>query len=159
MARYAESTNVQADRSRADIEKVMMRHGARGFMYASDIGRAMIGFRILNESGAIVSVQITLPLPPNDDKEFTHTPTGKARAREAAVAAWEQACRASWRQLLLIVKAKLEAINAGISTIEREFMPDLVIGKDGRTLGHWMAENQNAIESGGTIPILPSVDK
>ena len=36
---------------------------------------------------------------------------------------WEQACRQRWRALALVIKAKLEAIDAEISTFEEEFLP------------------------------------
>jgi len=154
--RYASNTEVPSDRSRLDIERVLMNHGARGFGYETDTGRVMITFRVLNEIGALVAVQISLTMPCQDDEEFTKTPTGKNRSENQAYAAYEQACRSSWRQLLLIIRAKMEAVAAGISTIEREFMPDIVIGKGGRTLGQWMEENQKAIEAGGKIPLLPA---
>ena len=48
--------------------------------------------------------------------------------------AWEQACRQRWRALLLIIRAKLEAAEAGISTLETEFLANIVL-PDGRTAG------------------------
>ena len=42
--------------------------------------------------------------------------------REKQRQLWEQGCRSRWRAILLILLAKFEAIEAGISTFEREFL-------------------------------------
>ena len=39
--------------------------------------------------------------------------------------------------LLLVIKAKLEAVASGISTIEKEFLADIVM-PDGSTVNEWM---------------------
>jgi len=46
----------------------------------------------------------------------------------------DQACRVRWRGVVLLLKGKLEIVRLGISTVEREFMADLVL-PNGRTLG------------------------
>ncbi|HWF01594.1 MAG TPA: hypothetical protein VG248_17460 [Caulobacteraceae bacterium] len=46
----------------------------------------------------------------------------------------EQACRQKWRALALVIKAKLEAVSAGITTVEDEFLAQTMMG-DGRTVG------------------------
>lgn len=155
MPKYAVSTEVSVERSRAEIERVLDRYGARGFAYAKEGSRAMIGFRVLDTDGRVLGVRMYLPLPDPADDQFALTPTGKARSREAALAGWEQACRSRWRALLLVVKAKLEAVDAGISTIEREFLPDLIM-PDGRTVLEHIADQRPALEAGGAIRLLPS---
>jgi hypothetical protein len=40
---------------------------------------------------------------------------------------FEQSIRQKWRALLLVIKAKLEAIDSGISTFEEEFMAHIVL--------------------------------
>lgn len=62
--------------------------------------------------------------------EFTH------EARKNQHKAWEQACRQRWRALALAIKAKLEAVEAGITTFEDEFMAHIVL-PDGSTFGSW----------------------
>lgn len=134
MTRYAANTDVPVDRSRAEIERVLEQHGARafGYRYDHDQGsRALIEFRLQGREVAII-----LPLPERNDPEFTQTPTGKERKPEAALKSWEQACRSRWRALRLVIVAKLEAVAVGISTLEREFLADVVL-PDGRTV--WQA--------------------
>ena len=79
------------------------------------------------------------------------------RTEQQAYAAWEQACRSRWRALYLIIKAKLEAIEAGISTVEREFFYDVVL-PDGRTAGEFLAPQiEAAYETGEMPPLLPVI--
>ena len=52
-------------------------------------------------------------------------------------------------------KAKLEAVESGISTVEREFFYDVVL-PDGKTIGEWMAPQlETAYQTGTMPPMLP----
>lgn len=134
MTRFAEQTSVPADRSRGEIERTLSRYGATGFMYGWDENGAVVGFRAQERL-----VQFRLAMPDRDDRRFTMTPAGKReRSAAQAEAAWEQATRQIWRALLLVVKAKLEAIDAGISTFEQEFLAFITL-PDGTTMGDWAA--------------------
>jgi hypothetical protein len=57
---YATSTKVGSDRSIAEIERTLMRYGARGFMYGrdEDRGAAVIAFKANDRQ-----VRFVLPLP------------------------------------------------------------------------------------------------
>jgi hypothetical protein len=66
---------------------------------------------------------------------------------------YEQACRQRWRALLLIVKAKLEAVTAGISTVEREFLPDVVL-PNGATVGEWVGPQIATVYARHEMPAL-----
>lgn len=71
----------------------------------------------------------------------------------AARDAYEQEIRRRWRSLLLVVKAKLTAVADGISTVEREFLADLVI-PTGQTLAEWLAPQLEAAYAHGGVPAL-----
>lgn len=131
MSRYASKTQVSTDKSQAEIKRILQRYGAGQYAPAEDWDRgiAMIGFTFKG-----LAVRIMLQLPKRDDPTFTETETGRERKPSAAMKAWEQACRQRWRALALVVKAKLEAVEAGIATFEQEFMSYLVL-PDGRTAG------------------------
>ncbi|OCB57699.1 hypothetical protein A5677_17085 [Mycobacterium malmoense] len=129
MARYAASTEVSSDRSRAEIERTLQRYGARQFMYGYDQTRAVVGF-IINER----QVRFELPMPDPNDREFTHTPgRNQKRSPDQARTQWEQATRQRWRALNLVIKAKLEAVESGIVTFDAEFLAHLVL-PNGRTV-------------------------
>lgn len=137
--RYAEKTDVPSDRTRSEIERTLRRYDATEFAYGWQHGAATIGFTIANRS-----VRMTLPLPSPTDPQFAIGPSGRrARSDVGREQAYEQAVRQSWRALALVIKAKLEAVAAGISTVEREFLADVLL-PDGSTVGAWV-EPQLAI--------------
>lgn len=45
MSRYAENTEVPADRSRQEIERILQRYGATAFMYGWEANSAVIAFQ------------------------------------------------------------------------------------------------------------------
>lgn len=119
MGRYAENTEVSSDRSRAEIENTLRRYGASAFGYTwSDDGFAQIFFSLNRRK-----MRLAIRLPDRHAKEITHTPgRNLLRTQDAQEAEYEKAVRQRWRALALVIKAKLEAVEAGISTVEDEFL-------------------------------------
>ena len=147
-ARYAESTTVPSDRSRAEIERTLARYGATTFQYGWQQDRAAIGFVMSGRQ-----IRFILPLPDRENPDFTRTPTGKSRTATAAEAAYEQAVRQRWRALALMVKAKLEAVASGIVTFEEEFLPHTVL-PSGRTVAQEiMPAVESAYATGAVTPL------
>ncbi len=147
---YATDTEVSADRSRAEIERTLQRYGATHFMYGWDPGAAIILFQMRNRR-----IKFLLPLP--DKAEFSKTPGGRRmRNAEATLRAWEQATRQRWRALLLTIKAKLEAVEAGISVFEDEFLAHILL-PDNRTVGEHIRPKVEAAYASGRLPpaLLP----
>tara|TARA_R100001086_G_scaffold245787_3_gene177163 strand:+ start:4440 stop:4904 length:465 start_codon:yes stop_codon:yes gene_type:complete len=144
MARYAQNTQVSADRSRGELEKVLQRYGAEAFAYGTERTHAFVAFRVSGRS-----VRFSIQLPDIEDQEFTLTPTGRERAPAAIYAEWEKATRQRWRALLLVVKAKLEAIDSGISSFEQEFLA-WIVDAQGRTLGDTLVPQLDRIASGSS---------
>lgn len=151
MTRYAEKTSVASDRSRAEIEKTLVRYGADQFMYGWQEDKAIVGFRM---SGRMI--KFILPMPDRSAREFTHTPTkNQRRSDDAITAAFEQAIRQRWRALSLVIKAKLEAVETEIVTFDNEFMAHIVL-PDGQTVGQFMRPQiESAYETGDMPPLLP----
>lgn len=140
-----------SDRSRAEIERTLKRYGANAFAYAWEDDGATIATIAFKMAGR--HVRFRLPLPDSRAAEFTRTPTGKERPATAAEAAYEQACRQRWRALALVVKAKLEAVEAGISTVEDEFLASVVL-PSGATVGEWAAPQLREVYGRGAMPAL-----
>lgn len=133
MPRYAENTSVSVEKSKAEIERILQRYGADQFISGWDQETAYIGFRM-----AARMVKFTLPLPPKDSDEFLKTPGRRTkRSPHKAIAAWEQACRQKWRALALVIKAKLEAVEAGITEFEDEFLAHILL-PNGQTAGEFL---------------------
>lgn len=151
---YAKNTDVSAERSRAEIEKTLQRYGATSFMYGWDEqNRAVVGFKMQGRQ-----IRFVLQMPDRQDKQFWETPGRKLeRSAEQAYAAWEQATRQRWRALALAVKAKLEAVEAGIATFEQEFLAHIVLPNN-ETVGQWLAPQiEAAYVSGSMPPLLPAI--
>lgn len=147
---YAENTSVPSDRSRAEIEKTLSRYGATGFLYGWHEEAAVVGFQMQGRQ-----VKFMLPLPNRDSDEIRLTPTGKRRTQSQIEPAYEQAVRQKWRALALVIKAKLEAVESGITCFEDEFLAHLVL-PDGQTVGKWMQPQiEAAYENGKMPPLLP----
>ena len=57
---------------------------------------------------------------------------------------------------MLVIKAKLEAVTAGISTIETEFLANIVL-PDNTTAGEWiLPQIDQAYRNGAMPPLLPA---
>lgn len=147
MAKYAENTIVDSGRSRAEIEKILIRYGADQFMYGWEEAAARIAFRFDGRS-----VKFLLPLP--NREEFARTEVKRAwRSEEAQTNAYEQAVRQRWRALALCIKAKLEAVEAGIVTFDDEFLAHFVL-PGGQTIGERWGEEYRTMIASGDVPKL-----
>ena len=151
MSTYAATTSVSTEQSRAEIERTLQRWGADQFMYGWDGDRAVIGFRASGRQ-----IKFVIDLPDRNDREFTHHSRGR-RTADAALKAWEQACRQRWRALNLVIKAKLEAVESGISEFESEFLAHIVL-PNGSTVGDWVAPQIDVAYTTGQMPsMLPAL--
>lgn len=151
MAKYAATTNVSSELSRIEIERTLIRYGAENFAYAMSQGKAFIGFTMYDRQ-----IKFILTLPSRD--EFKKTPTGRDRSENSQYEAWEQACRQRWRALSLVIKAKLEAVESGISIFEDEFMANIVL-PGGGTVSDFMKPQIEQAYINGTVPrMLPMLE-
>lgn len=110
---YAQDTKVPVTQSHNEIHKML-----------TAVGADQIGIMFSNGDGSIIVFRI------NDVMYRFSQPALDERIKNK-----EQAERAAWRAMVLLVKAKKVAIEQGISTVEREFMADTVM-PDGKTLEH-----------------------
>lgn len=115
MAKYAEGTSVPIERSQAEINKVLTKFGADQLAQASSQSppAVLMGFRV---KGRLI--RFHLPMP--EVKSYRGTPLQIEKEYNAE-------CRRRWRALLLVLKAKLEAVDSGITTFEQEFYAHTVL--------------------------------
>ena len=155
MTKFASTTAVSAEKSRAEIEKLLLRYGADQFMYATKPEAAAIAFRCHNRN-----IRFVLPMPRTDEKRFTHVQHSRRyceqkRTPDKARAAWEQEVRSRWRALALVIKAKLEAVESGIAEFEDEFLAHIVL-PGGQTMSEFARPQiAQAYDSGKMPPLLP----
>jgi hypothetical protein len=109
---------------------MLRRYNASGFGVWEESGQAIVQFAVNDRL-----VRFVLPLPLRDAPEFRKNPKRGVRSPEAQNRAWEQACRQRWRALALVIKAKLEAVECGISEFEKEFLAFIVDPVSKKTIG------------------------
>lgn len=137
---YAADTEVPVERSRSEIERVLMKYGATEFAYGLQAERAMVQFRAKDRV-----IRFTLPLKLQHNHELQ---TEKQKA---------QLVRSRWRCLLLSIKAKLETAESGISTFETEFLAHIVL-PNGRTVGEHALPGIAQSYRDGTVPPMLGFD-
>lgn len=125
--RYAEDTRVPAEKTRLEIEALMQKRGADQFFSGADKDRAALAFRINDRQ-----MRFTLPLT-------DCTP---------------QQIRARWRTLLLVIKARLEAIDIGIVSFEEAFLAETVLPDRSTVAETMVPQIENAYRSGKMPPLL-----
>ena len=125
--KYATGSEVPVQRSRSHLEQLLRVHGAEGFAYGWTSENDRVEFVWQGQR-----VRFTLPRPTKD--KFLLTPSGLQRSDKQVQAAMEGEDRRRWRALLLVVRAKVEAVESGISIFEEEFLAFIVMPND-RTVG------------------------
>lgn len=146
MADYASQTRVSVTNTRHDIERLLDDAGAEAFAFMKEGESAAIAFRM---QGRNYVLKLRLP----DRSDFMRTPTGRSRYDSEVQKFYEQAIRARWRALLLLLKAKLIAVADGVTTVEDEFLASAMLN-DGQTVGQWAARNPAALTGSGPL-LLP----
>lgn len=136
--RFAQDTSVPVERTRAEIEKVLTRYGADQFVSGWEHGRAMLGFRAKSRF-----VRFELPIPTPDSR------------RQKKI---DQQTRQRWRALLLVIKAKLEAVESDIATFEEEFLAHIVLPNNQTVAQALIPQIGRAYDQGKMPKLLPTGD-
>lgn len=146
---YAEGTTVSPEKSRMEIEQTLTRYGASAFGYMNSENGSAVVFKVNGRSIKIVIAHQPCPFNVGEWR------SRRGYAKESDVAAWiEQDKRRRWRALLLVIKAKLEAVESKIATFDDEFLAYVVM-PNGQTMGEWMAPQiASAIEHGQMPKLL-----
>lgn len=142
-ARYAEGTTIPVAQSRQDIEQLLGKHGAKQAISGSDFETraGFVGFTLGKR-------QIRFKLQPYKPRE-----RGSGAQQQP-----EQYERESWRTLLLVIKAKLEAVRSGVVTVEQEFLANIVL-PNGKLLGEEVAPAvEEMYETGQVRSLLPEYE-
>jgi hypothetical protein len=159
---FAAKTEVGVDKSKAELERLLVRHGAAQYGTAHDDAN---GFAVVYFALGGRHIRLQVPLPKFEEwpdpklasyRQKKKTPQSWDRWAEATRVSWVrdqwgQACRTRWRCMLLIVKAKLELIGMNLSTVEREFLADITL-PDGRSVGEWLRPGIDKAYLGGHMP-------
>lgn len=132
---YAQGTSVPVDRSRAEIERLLEKHGASGFIFGTANGQALLAFEMRERR-----LRFLVPMPQ----------ANKSGSNENKVKA---EIRRRYRALLLVLKAKLEAVNSQIVQFDEEFLAHIVV-EGNTTVGDRMVPHMREALSTGKLPPL-----
>ena len=141
MRRFAEGTSVPVGQTRGEVENLLRKHGAGGFMFGETGGKALLAFEMRDRR-----LRFIVPMP-----EFN-----KSRSNERAVAA---EIRRRWRALLLVLKAKLEAVASEIVLFDEEFLAHIVVSGNTTIGDHMIPQMKTALAQGKLPPLLGAGDE
>jgi len=125
--RFAEDTKVPILRSIDEIRHTVARYGAEQFLHAAMDDRLIVGF-----TKDARQVRFQIGQDPGD----------------------AQNNRRLARALLLVLKAKLEAVASGVSIFEDEFLANIVMPDGNLVASHVRPRLQAAYANGGEAPAL-----
>ena len=136
--RYAEGTAVPVDKSRGELTGMLTTHGCQRMAWATEPQADTLQFELGGQSYRFV-----IGRPTMDDVVAQYRADGRDWSRvydpqSKVDAEW----RRRWRAHVLLLKAKLEFVAAGDTTLEREFMPNLVVAGGRQTLGEWLEHSK-----------------
>jgi hypothetical protein len=141
--RYAAGTRVEVNRSRDELESLLDRIGADSVATMRDSAAAAVAFRLTGRN-------YVLRLPFLTEEEIRK----RRRVTKGQMAsAMAQSSRERWRALLLLVKAKIVAIDTGVTTPEAEFLAHAML-PTGQTLGEHLSEHPEQLTTSGRL-MLP----
>lgn len=146
MPRYAEGTRVSVIDSRGEITGILAKHGVTRMAW----GTAPEGDELQFELGGH-RFRFDIPRPTVEEVRAAYLASGRTEwgwGQTDQVAQMDAEWRRRWRANVLLLKAKLEFIEGGDTTLEREFMPYMLTAS-GETLGDW-------IESAAGQKLLPA---
>lgn len=125
---FADRTSVSVVDTIAEIRRIIMKHGGEQFVFGVTDEHVLIGF-----TREARQVRMSVPQDPRQ----------------------EQRNKALCRALLLVTKAKLEAVAAGVSVFENEFLANIVL-PDGKLVGQQTRQSIAAAYEGRSMPpMLP----
>jgi len=148
MRRYANKTSVSEGKSRGEIEEILRRFGADQFAYATDEEKRATAIQFRYHG---LMVRMAMALPDAEDLGIQQTPKGRRRKPSVIQVEYDRERRRLWRALALAIKAKLVAVEEGITTFEVEWLP-YVLWADGRTTAEHLIP---AIVAGAKLPPMP----
>lgn len=119
---YTRGDSISGGASREHIERALLGYGATHVLFTQRGNRSAIAFR-----GDGRQFRIVVALPQPDGTLSSRGDTAEGPIREAKAKVFERATRKFWQALALAIDAKLGAAEAGVSTLESEFLAHVVL--------------------------------
>lgn len=125
---YAAKTTVVVQKSRSEIEAMLRKAKAARIVLMDEPTEALVMFMLV---GRLIKIVVPIEAKATDQER-----------------------RSRWRALGLIIKAKLEAVEQKITTVEQEFLAHVVL-PDSTTVGQWIEPRLKVAYDKGQMPTDP----
>lgn len=135
------TTTVDAYKTVVEIERVLVKHGARSIMKNYD-GETITGLSFLIDTG-VRQIPVRLPVKINECLEILSKE--KRNGTKNVKATRDQAERVAWRILKDWVEAQMALLDVQMVKFEEIFLP-YIETKDGKTVYEKLEEKQFYIE-------------
>lgn len=149
--RYASETEVSVERSRQQVEQLLRARKVEGYHTGWDANRDIIEFLWKGKQ-----IRFVLKRPALSD--FKVNPAGYYRNERQQQHAFEQADRQRWRALYLVIRAKIEAVEAELAIFEEEFLAFIVVPGRNQTVGEILLPRLAAGEFNLERALPPAVE-
>lgn len=151
--KYASGTTVSVDKTVAEIQRLVKAHGATRWNYQewddTTPRAAMIRFVL---GGMPLRMSVAEP----ERSEHETSPAGRYRTEAQIDAAVEAEHRRCWRELFLLIKAKLVAIQSGVVTMQDEWLSYVLLETE-ETVGEYVGPRLVELQHRGAMELLPPV--
>lgn len=147
---FAGRSEVTPERTRAEIEAMLYKAGARSFLFAREPARSMLAFEHEGRRYRFI-----VHFPGREDPLVAWTSAGKPRLLAQREGAQKKLERARWRTLALSIKARLACVEYGLESFEDAFLAAVML-PGGRTVSEEVRPRiEAAYQSGKTPKLLP----
>lgn len=151
-AKYAATTDVPTSRSLDELAALVDKHGAADFAFGKSKtpgGRATYYVQFTMQR-----LRVRMSVMTSDPNDFKFDSRGYVRTDSARAKDVAQDERSTLRALLLVLKAKLVAVDQGVALFEDEFLA-YIVTPGGETIGQKMAGHIDDISHrGAELPPL-----
>lgn len=140
---YAEGTSVPVSRSQEEVKRVLQKYEASGFAFGEQLGLSLVTFEM---AGRRIKMIMPTPIPGKDRGATKYNYVHSVQTAEKET-------RRRWRCLVIAIKAKLECVASGITTLDEEFLAHIVL-PNGNTIGREIKPQIDSAYSNGKMPPL-----
>jgi hypothetical protein len=151
LRRYASGTTIAVEKSVAAIQRLVKQHGGRAWRYEERDDQEPPSSRI---SFVLDGLPIRFSVDAPDRADLEISPAGRYRTEHQIRAAREAEVRRRWREIALLVRAKLVAVAAGIVDVQEEFLSTTVLSDD-ETVAEYMLPRLAELQAQQTVRLLP----
>lgn len=150
---YASGTTVAAAKTQGEIMGLLGRRGVTKIATFSDDDKRVYSIAFEYEG---VPYRCSLPLPDPAEERFCNYYQGKVlyeRTENAKRELYTKEVDRKWRAFGMVIKAKIVAVEEGISTMAAEFIGNAILG-NGLTVAETHAPEMAQLAALGRLPAL-----